>query len=314
MSLMLKLYCRKSILIPSVIVLSVLMGSIAIGQAQNPNTKLDLIAEVTSAAEDSSFSVAISLDPRPGWHVYWKNPGDNGTTPSATWTLPDGFEAGELQFSAPSFVPFMQFMSYGYDEKVLFISDIKTPTEFDGPIKIECSMRWLVCDDSVCVPENGKVSISIPKGSGENLSTWRTDFETARAKQPQKVDWNARYFASEEKVDLEITIPKEAGEISDVWFFPAEKKLIDHAEPQTIYQPQGIAENSYVIRISSVAGSRWDRYQEIVGVLRTIPSASSDKPLSFEFRASRVDEELMDDDTKSSTRSPADIRALSASH
>ena len=311
---MLKLYCLKSILIPSVAVLSALIGSIAMGQGQNPNTKLDLIAEVTSAAEDSSFSVAISLNPRPGWHVYWINPGDNGTTPSATWTLPEGFEAGELQFSAPSFVPFMQFMSYGYDEKVLFISDIKTPSEFDDPIKIECSMRWLVCDDSVCVPESGKVSISIPKGNGENFSTWRSDFETARAKQPQKVDWNARYSATEDNVELEIVIPKDAGEISDVWFFPAEKKLIDHAEPQTIYQPQAIAGDSYVIRISSVAGSRWDRYEEIVGVLRTIPSTSTDKPQSFEFRASRIDEELNEGDSESSTRSPTDIKALSASH
>ena len=309
-----KLHFRKLICLPSVIVLSTLIGTLAIGQGQNPNTKLDLIAEVASVAEDSSFSVAVSLDPQPGWHVYWKNPGDNGTTPSATWTLPDGFEAGELQFSAPSFVPFMQFMSYGYDEKVLFISDIKTPSEFDGPIKIECSMRWLACDDSVCVPENGKVSISIPKGNGENLSTWRTEFETARAKQPQKVDWNARYFASEEKVELEIIIPNEAGEISDAWFFPAEKKLIDHAEPQTIYQPQATAGDSYVIQISSVAGSRWDRYEEIVGVLRTIPSTSTDKPQSFEFRASRIDEKLNESDSESSTRSPTDIKALSASH
>ena len=311
---MLKLNYRKSLYLLSVVVLCALFSSIATGQGQNPNTKLDLIAEVKSAAEDSSFSVAISLDPQPGWHVYWKNPGDNGTTPSATWTLPDGFEAGELQFSAPSFVPFMQFMSYGYDEKALFISDITTPTEFEGPIKIECSMRWLACDDSVCVPESGKVSISIPKGSGNDLSSWQADYEAARAKQPQKVEWNARFSASEENVELEIIIPKEAGDFSDLWFFPAEKKLINHAKPQTIYEPQAIADDSYLIRISSAAGTRWDRYEEIVGVLRTIPSTSKDKPQSFEFRATREDKELQDGDSKFRTRSPSDIKALSASH
>ena len=303
-----KSVCRATSFLLSVLVLSALTGSIATGQGQSPNTKLDLIAEVTSIAEDSSFSVAISLDPQPGWHVYWKNPGDNGTTPSETWTLPEGFEAGELQFTAPGFVPFMQFMSYGYNDKALFISDIKTPSEFDGPIKIECSVRWLVCDDSVCVQESGKVSLSIPKGSGEKTSTWRAEFEAARAMQPQKVDWEAQYIATEETVELEITIPEDAGEISDVWFFPAEKKLINHADPQTIHK------TGSVVRISSTAGSRWDRYQEIVGVVRTIPSTSKDKPRSFEFRAPRVKELKDRDFGEASTRSPTEIKALSAIH
>ena len=273
-----------------------------------PNTKLDLIAEVTSVAEDSTFNVAISLDPEPGWHVYWKNPGDNGTTPSETWTLPEGVEAGELQFTAPSFVPFMQFMSYGYDEKVLFVSEVTVPSEFDGPIKIECSVRWLVCDDSVCVPENGTVSLSLPKGSGENLSTWHADFKAARAKQPQKVDWEAQYVATEETVELEISIPEDAGEISDVWFFPAARKLINHAEPQTI------SNDGSVIRIMSVAGPRYDRYEEIVGVVRTIPSSAKEKPQSFEIRAQRVKQLTDRALSKPSTRSPKDIKALSAMH
>lgn len=290
------------------ILTGILLTATALGQTQTPNTKLDLIAEVTSVAENSSFSVAIILDPKPGWHVYWKNPGDNGTTPKATWTLPEEFNAGELQFPAPSFVPFMQFMSYGYDEKALFISEIQTPSEFEGPIKIECSVRWLVCDDSVCVPEDGKVSLSIPKGTGESKSPWHADFQAARAKQPQIVDWQAQYLATEESIELEISLPDQVEELSDVWFFPAERKLINHAKPQTIH-----ADGS-LIRISATAGSRWDRYQEIVCVVRTIPSSSKEKPQSYEFVAQRVTELNGRDLGDSRTRSPVDIKALSAGH
>lgn len=305
---MLNSFFRSTSFVRFLTLIATLIGSIALGQSQMQHSKLDLIAEVTSVAEDSTFSVAISLDPDPGWHVYWKNPGDNGTTPSETWTLPEGFEAGELQFTAPSFVPFMDFMSYGYDTKALFISEIKTPSEFDGPIRIECSVRWLVCDDSVCVPENGKVTLSIPKGSGDKLNSWHADFETARAKQPEKVDWKAEYVATEEAVELEIHIPDDAGDISDVWFFPAERKLINHAKPQTI----SIDES--VIRIKTVAGVRYDRYQEIVGVIRTIPSSAKVKPLSYEFQAQRVEQLTERDLGASSTRSPTDVKVLSASH
>ena len=305
---MLKLAFLKRTFLTSVSLLIVLVGSPALGQSQMQHSKLDLIAEVTSIAEDSTFHVAIALDPDPGWHVYWKNPGDNGTAPSETWTLPEGFETGELQYTVPSFVPFQQYMSYGYNNKTLFITEITTPPDFDGPIKIECSVSWLVCDDKVCVPERGKVSLSIPKGSGENLSTWHDDFEAARAKQPLKVDWKAEFIATEESVELEIQVPEDVADLSDVWFFPAEKRLINHAEPQTI----GV-ENS-VIRIRSVAGTRFDRYEEIVGVLRTVPSSAKEKPRSFEIRARRVEQLTERNLDEMITRSPTDIKALSASH
>ena len=305
---MFKLDFLRRTLMTTVSLLVFMLSSVALGQSQMQHSKLDLISEVTSAAEDSTFSVAIALDPDPGWHVYWKNPGDNGNAPSEAWTLPEGFTAGELQYTEPGFVPFMQFMSYGYNDKALFITEITTPAEFDGPIKIECSVSWLVCDDSVCVPERGKVSLSIPKGSGENLSTWHDDFEAARAKQPQKVDWKAEFVATEDSVELEIQIPEDVGDVSDVWFFPAAKKLINHAEPQTI----GV-ENS-VIRIKSIAGVRYDRYDEIVGVLRTVPSSAKEKPRSFEIHAQRVKQLTERDLDEMSTRSPTDIKALSASH
>lgn len=306
--LMNKLAFLRRTLLTTISILVVLLSSVALGQSQMKHSKLDLISEVTSVAEGSTFSVAITLDPDPGWHVYWKNPGDNGKAPSETWTLPEGFTAGELQYTVPSFVPFGEYMSYGYNDKALFITEIKTPVDFDGPIKIECSVSWLICDDSLCVPESGKVSLSIPKGSGENLSTWHDDFEAARAKHPQKVDWKAEFVTTEESVELEIQIPKDVGDVSDVWFFPAAQKLINHAQPQSI----GV-ENS-VIRIKSVAGIRFGRYEEIVGVLRTVPSSAKEKPRSFEFQAQRVKQLTEWDLDAMSTRSPTDIKALSASH
>ena len=305
---MLNSLLRRTLSVPFLAMFVALLGSTAIGQSQMQHTKLDLVAEVTSVAEESAFSVGISLDPNPGWHVYWVNPGDNGTQPKATWTLPDGFEAGELQFTIPSFVPFQEYMSYGYDDKALFITDITPPSEFDGPVKIECSVRWLVCDDAVCVPERGTVTVSIPKGSGQNMSTWHADFEAARAKHPQKVDWKAEFVATEDTVELEVHVPEDAGEISDVWFFPAAQKLINHGQPQVISSANS------VIRIKSTAGVRFDRYEEIVGVLRTIPNSAKEKSQSFEVRALRVPQLADRDLGDTSSRSPSDIKVLTVVH
>ena len=39
--------------------------------------------------------------PQPGWHGYWRNPGDAGDEPRVTWRLPEGWRAGPLHYPVP---------------------------------------------------------------------------------------------------------------------------------------------------------------------------------------------------------------------
>ncbi len=56
----------------------------------------------------------------PGWHVYWKNPGDAGLPPHIRWTLPEGVTAEPLQFTAPKRLPLGPLMDFGYEDEALF--------------------------------------------------------------------------------------------------------------------------------------------------------------------------------------------------
>ena len=37
----------------------------------------------------------------PGWHTYWKFPGDAGIPTELKWKLPPGWKVGEIQWPIP---------------------------------------------------------------------------------------------------------------------------------------------------------------------------------------------------------------------
>ena len=41
-------------------------------------------------AAGSTVTLAFVMRPEPGWHGYWRNPGDAGAEPRIAWRLPDG--------------------------------------------------------------------------------------------------------------------------------------------------------------------------------------------------------------------------------
>lgn len=268
--------------------------------AQSPdNVQCTLISEFDSIKEGQEFDVAIRLNPNPGWHIYWENPGDNGQAPSISWELPEGWTAGDLQFPVPHFVPFQGMMSYGYDASTLFISTIQPSDSFDEVV-LKGSVRWLACDDSICLPGSSDVRLTLNKADGAVYSKYRTEFRQARAEHPTKADWNASFHATETNVVLEVHFPEDA-EIEDAWFFPANSRLIDHAKPQLIQW------DNNKLRIQAPSNSRWDRYEIITGVLQMKSADSNGKGQFVEIEASRIETLADGNFDEGTSRSPLEF-------
>jgi DsbC/DsbD-like thiol-disulfide interchange protein len=51
-------------------------------------TRARLVADVESAGPGTTFTAGIVLTMAPGWHTYWKNPGESGLATSIAWTAP----------------------------------------------------------------------------------------------------------------------------------------------------------------------------------------------------------------------------------
>ena len=148
---------------------------------------LELISESKSIVAGESFDLAVRFEIEPHWHIYWKNPGASGLAPDITWNLPDGFEAGEIEFPTPARIEMAGLMSYAFEDSVTFIVPIQAPEilEPGQMVTIGAELFYLICKD-VCLPGKAVLSIELPVSDTASLGENAGLFEAARASQPSE--------------------------------------------------------------------------------------------------------------------------------
>lgn len=67
------------------------------------------------------WALALTVEPRAGWHVYWRNPGDSGSAPSIEVTLPAGWQAGEIVYPRPDVAVHDGEVLYGYESRAQYL-------------------------------------------------------------------------------------------------------------------------------------------------------------------------------------------------
>jgi len=151
----------------SVLTISVLLSLLGSLKAQEYEGKTlveaSFVADSTAAVPGQSLDVGLLLKTAPGWHTYWENPGDAGLATTIAWELPDGVEAGPIQWPMPQEVELPgEIIDYAYKGDVLLITTITIPSEFSGEtLELAAKVDWLVCED-ICVPGNANLEFSIP--------------------------------------------------------------------------------------------------------------------------------------------------------
>src|SRR5437870_1574840 len=58
--------------------------------------QVQLVAETPSIAPAATLWIDVRFAIKPGWHIYWRNPGDSGLPTAIRWDLPAGFSAGNI--------------------------------------------------------------------------------------------------------------------------------------------------------------------------------------------------------------------------
>jgi len=193
-----------------------------------------LIAETDEPAAGSAVSLAIRMTPQPGWHGYWKNPGDSGTEPSVRWTLPPGAAAGPLQYPVPGRLIVGGLMNYVYDGPYALLLELRVP---DGlapgtPLPIRGRFDYLVCTSEICVPESADLALDLTVGAPGAATTRRAVFDRFRQALPRPISSEARFEWSGGRFRLSVPLPATAGE--DAYFFPLTYGAIAQAAEQEV--------------------------------------------------------------------------------
>src|SRR5438067_12043542 len=105
------------------------------------------VANVNAVVPGEPFLVGVHLKMTPGWHTYWRYPGDAGIPTEIKWQLPPGSRAGEIQCPIPlKLTEPGNIQIYGYQDEVLLIQEITPPKNISGTTaNLSAKVNWLVC-------------------------------------------------------------------------------------------------------------------------------------------------------------------------
>ncbi len=143
------------------ILLSVFAGLAISSFAQEVPTpvRAKLVADVASVKAGESFNLGVLMEIDPGWHVYWKYPGDAGLPTRVQFKPPDGFSTGKLNWPIPNAYHKPQGgIDYGYENSLLLWTSVEVPfdAELNSNLQIEANVSWVSCKE-ICIP--GKASL-----------------------------------------------------------------------------------------------------------------------------------------------------------
>jgi thiol:disulfide interchange protein DsbD len=101
----------------------------------------------------------------PGWHLYWRNPGDSGQPPRLSWTLPEGWSASEPIFPVPNHLPEDEDI-LAFDGSLRLLVPVTAPASWSGgAIAVRLSAQWMTCKEQ-CVVERQSLQADLVEREG----------------------------------------------------------------------------------------------------------------------------------------------------
>ncbi len=205
--------------------------------------KIELLAEQSAPAPGSTLWLDLRLAAAPGWHTYWRNPGDAGEPTTVDWTLPPGFGAGPIEWPIPQRFSADTIISYGYSGSTDLLVPVSVPATLpEGAQRLAADVKFLVCSD-ICIPGETNVTLDLVPGGapGSPDPTAAARFAAARARLPQPAPFATRFAAAAH--DLRLIVPAAATEgmrEPKADFFPDDENVIAGAPPAVEMRGGGI--------------------------------------------------------------------------
>ncbi len=130
---------------------------------QTANVALLFPSQLVRPGSQVEGLVQFYIDP--GWHLYWKNPGDTGFAPTFDWQLPAGIQIKEITWPAPRRFECGGTFFYGYDKTPQWIVTLAFDEQLEeGVYPITLSAFWLACNGS-CIPSSQQHEFSFTVSS-----------------------------------------------------------------------------------------------------------------------------------------------------
>ena len=241
---------RRLTLLLTGLLLALIAGPATAQTVAGPQATARIEAELVPlsqwAAPGSTAVVAVRQKIQPGWHTYWRNPGDSGGATTLDWTLPDGVRAGDIVWPVPERQRLLGLMNYGYSDTVYLPVPVEIPATARPGTTLALTVRalFLVCSAEMCVPDELTLGLDLPvrEGAAPLNARHGPAITGVLERAPRPAGITAR-AALENGV---LTLSAAGGPLSGrdpgpSYFFPFDGGVIDHPAAQTgVWGPQGL--------------------------------------------------------------------------
>src|ERR1700759_760071 len=115
---------------------------------KDSHSQLRLLAGSRSGAK---LLGGIAIQLQPGWHTYWRNPGDSGVPPRFDFSKSENVEAVTVLWPAPQkFDDGAGGVSLGYHDQLVLPLRIVAKNA-DKPVTLRAEVNYAVCE-KLCIP------------------------------------------------------------------------------------------------------------------------------------------------------------------
>ena len=201
-----------------------------------------LISGADGAGTETLIPLALEVTLAPGWHTYWRSPGEAGLPPQLDWSRSQN-DAGNVQ-SATLFYPTPhRYSAYGletigYRDHVVFPIDLRL-RKGSQAVNADVSVDLLACS-TLCVPKHFDLKLTIPAGAA-SPSTEAALLQAARTQFPEDSELSGVSLKSisvdNQSLILLISSRDELLSAPDV--FIENNKNIEFGAPKVTIDPGG---------------------------------------------------------------------------
>ena len=195
--------------------------------------KASLVAESTVPASGSVVSLAIRMQPEPGWHGYWQNPGDAGLSARLDWHLPNGTTVSTPRYPVPERLIIAGLMNHVFNAEHALLVKFNVPAGLANgtALPIRLSIDRLACTDQICVPEHDELSLDLVTGDGTVTPGERARFDAWRMKLPRPLGSQAHFQIDGPTIRIGIPYPA-ARPVSGAWFYATSENALNYVADQ----------------------------------------------------------------------------------
>lgn len=160
--------------------------------------------------EGDRLAGAVEIALEPGWHTYWRAPGEAGIPPRFDFSGSDNVASVEVHYPVPQRYDDGTSLSLVYFDHVVFPLTV-TPADPARPVRLRLSALYGVCEE-VCIPARGEASVSLAPGAPDDplarvaiREAWRS---IPGAPLPGRLDVTGVSLAGD-ALEIEVTVPPD---------------------------------------------------------------------------------------------------------